>query len=229
MPEARPSTAVHPRRQLVRMERLGKVVVRPEVEAHRLVSRRVHCGEEDDRHGPPFLEPAHDLDAVEVGHDDVEQDDIGAHLLGLLERLAPAVRGDDREAVLTQNQRHQPCDAGLIVCDEDERLCPQDHLQSRHDDGWPVTPVPPLRAESLQARASRTPSPIGSLQRSDPPHPGLGLAWRAVVRPRKLTHPTQSPRPVRWPPPCQAPPSPCQVPRSIRGSARRRRPRWHAT
>ena len=52
--------------------------------------------------GPPLAELAHDLDAVEIGHDDVEQHDVGADLLGLLERLLAAARGDDAETFVVR-------------------------------------------------------------------------------------------------------------------------------
>ena len=78
--------------QLVGMERLGDVVVGAEVEALGLVGGRALGGQQDDRDRTALAQLAHDLDAVEVGHDDVEQDDVRADLLGLLERLLAAVR-----------------------------------------------------------------------------------------------------------------------------------------
>ena len=65
---------------------------------------------------------AHDLDAVEVGHDDVEQDDVRPDLLGLQERFLAAVGGDDAEALLAQGDRDELRDPGLVVGDEHERL-----------------------------------------------------------------------------------------------------------
>ena len=72
--------------------------------------------------GAALAELAHDLDAVEVGHDDVEEDDVRADLLGLLERLLAAVGGDDAEALLAEGDRDELGDARLVVGDEDEGL-----------------------------------------------------------------------------------------------------------
>ena len=82
----------HAGRQLVRVERLGDVVVGAEVEALGLVGGGALGGQQDDRDRPPLAELAHDLDAIEVGHDDVEQDDVRPDLLGLGQRLFAAPR-----------------------------------------------------------------------------------------------------------------------------------------
>ena len=110
------------RGQLVGVERLGDVVVGAEVEALGLVGGRALGGQQDHRDRAPLAQLAHDLDAVEVGHDDVEQDDVGADLLGLLERLLAAVGGDDAEALLAEGDRDELRDARLVVGDEDEWL-----------------------------------------------------------------------------------------------------------
>ena len=110
------------------MERLGDVVVGAEIEALGLVGRRALGGQQDDRHRAALAQLAHDLDAVEVGHDDVEQDDVGAHFLGLGQRLLAAARGDDAEALFTEGDGYELCDAWLVVCDEYERLGAHDHL-----------------------------------------------------------------------------------------------------
>ena len=68
------------RRELVGVERLGDVVVGAEVEALGLVRGRALGRQQDDRDGAALAQLAHDLDAVEVGHDDVEQDDVRAGL-----------------------------------------------------------------------------------------------------------------------------------------------------
>ena len=78
--------------QLVGVERLGDVVVGAEVEALGLVGGRALRGQQDDRDRPALAQLAHDLDAVEVGHHDVEQHDVRADLFGLGEGLLAAVR-----------------------------------------------------------------------------------------------------------------------------------------
>ena len=122
--------------QLVGVERLGDVVVGAEVEALGLVGGRALGRQQDDGDRAPLAELAHDLDAVEVGHDDVEQDDVRPDLLGLLEGLLAAVGGDDAEALLTEGDRDELGDAGFVVGDEDEGLGAHWHLLGRcHGDG----------------------------------------------------------------------------------------------
>ena len=114
--------------QLVGMERLGDVVVGAEVEALRLVGCRALRGEQDHRHRPSLSQLPHDLDAVEVGHDDVEQDDVRPDLLGLGQRLLAAAGGDDAEALLPEGDGHELRDPGLVIGDEHERLGAHGHL-----------------------------------------------------------------------------------------------------
>ena len=115
--------------QLVRVERLGDVVVGAEVEALGLVGGRALGRQQDDRDRASLAQLAHDLDAVEVGHDDVEQDDVRADLLGLGQRLLAAARGDDAEALLAEGDRDELRDPWFVVGDEDERLGAHGHLQ----------------------------------------------------------------------------------------------------
>ena len=84
------------------MERLGDVVVRAEVQALCFVGGRALRREEDDRHGPAFPKLAHDLDPVEVGHHDVEEDDVWPDFLGLDQRVLAPVCGHDPEALFAQ-------------------------------------------------------------------------------------------------------------------------------
>ena len=72
--------------------------------------------------GAALAELAHDLDAVEVGHDDVEQDDVGPNFLGLQQRLFAAVGGDDAEPLLAEGDRDELGDARFVIGDEDQRL-----------------------------------------------------------------------------------------------------------
>jgi CheY-like chemotaxis protein len=108
--------------ELVGVERLGDVVVGAEVEALGLVGGRALGREQDHRHRPALTQLAHDLDAVEVGHHDVQQDDVRPDLLRLLEGLLATVGGDDAEALLRQRDGHELGDSRLVVRDEHERL-----------------------------------------------------------------------------------------------------------
>jgi hypothetical protein len=104
------------------VERLGDVVVGAEVEALRLVGGRALGRQQDHRHGPPLAELAHDLDAVEVRHDDVEQDDVRADLLGLLSASSPPLAVTTRKPSSLRGDRDELRDPRLVVGDEDERL-----------------------------------------------------------------------------------------------------------
>ena len=108
--------------ELVGVERLGDVVVGAEVEALGLVGGRALGRQQDDRDRPLLAELAHDLDAVEVRHDDVEQDDVGADFLRLGERILAAGRGDDAEALLAESDRDELRDPWFVIGDEDEWL-----------------------------------------------------------------------------------------------------------
>ena len=112
----------HARGELVGVERLGDVVVRAEVEALRLVGGRALGGEQDHRHRAPLAQLPHHLDPVQVRHDDVQQDDVRADLLGLGQRVLAAVGGHDAEALLRERDADELRDARFVVCDEDERL-----------------------------------------------------------------------------------------------------------
>ena len=131
----RPSQdGAHAGGELVGVERLGDVVVGAEVEALRLVGGRALGGQQDDRDGTPFTELAHDLDTVEVGHHDVEQDDVRADLFGLGQGLFTAAGGDYAEALLAEGDRYEFRDPRFIVCDEYERLGA--HGRLRYEMTW---------------------------------------------------------------------------------------------
>ncbi len=110
------------------MERLGDVVIRSEVEALRLVGCRALCRQKDHRDRAALPQLTHDLDAVEVRHHDVEEDDVRADILGLLERLFAAVGGDDAETLFAEGDRDQLGDARLVVRNEHEWLGTHRHL-----------------------------------------------------------------------------------------------------
>ena len=110
------------------MERLRDVVVGAEVEALRLVGGRPLGGQQDDRHRPAFTQLAHDLDAIEVGHHDIEEDDVRPNLFGLGQGLLTTAGGDDAEPLFPEGDRDEFRDPGLIVGDKDERLGAHVHL-----------------------------------------------------------------------------------------------------
>jgi hypothetical protein len=85
-----------PGQHLLQAERLGHVVVAAGGDARHPVLHRVPGGQEEHAHlrylGP---EPAHDLDAVEVGEHDVEHHRVGAELACGPDRVGAVARGAD--------------------------------------------------------------------------------------------------------------------------------------
>ena len=108
----------HARSELSGVERLGDVVVRAEVQAFGLVRDRTLRRQQHDRHGTPLAKLLHDFDAVDIGHDDVEQHDVRPILLSLLQSLFSVAGRDDPEALFLESQRHQFGDSRFIVGDE---------------------------------------------------------------------------------------------------------------
>ena len=104
-----------PRHQLTRVERLGHVVVRAELQPHDLVgildARRQH----DDRRVAFAAQGAGDLQTVDAGQAQVEHHQVRLFAPRLDQRGLPVVGLHDREAGLLQIGTHQPDDLGLIV------------------------------------------------------------------------------------------------------------------
>ena len=84
------------------MERLGDVVVCAEIEPLRLVGGGALGGQQDHRDRTGFPQLTHHLDAVEVGHHDVQQDHVRPVLLGLRERFGAPDGRDDPEPLLAE-------------------------------------------------------------------------------------------------------------------------------
>ncbi len=81
---------LHARLELGEIDRLGDVVVGAGLEPFDLalgrVERRLH-DDRDEGQGIASFHPPRDLDPVDLGHHDVEQDEIGWRLLDLVQRL----------------------------------------------------------------------------------------------------------------------------------------------
>ena len=106
----RRSSACSARDDLLHGEGLDDVVVGPGLQPADavvdLVARREHA----DRHLVAALaQAAQDLEAVEVGHAQVEQDDRRMHALGRLQRRAAARGGHDRRSPRARGRRRR-CD-----------------------------------------------------------------------------------------------------------------------
>ena len=68
----------HACEQLARRERLGDVVVRATLEAHHAIDLLAARGHHDDRRRDAGAQLAADLEAVDPGEHEIEQDDVGA-------------------------------------------------------------------------------------------------------------------------------------------------------
>ena len=113
---------VDPRAEDHGIERLREVVVGPDLDAADDALGLVDGGDHDHRDVTRIrrrLEPLEDRDAVELGHDDVEEHDVDRLVGEQLERLRSVCRGADRMAVLLEEASEQlPADA-VVVGDED--------------------------------------------------------------------------------------------------------------
>jgi hypothetical protein len=113
----------HPRLDHGGVEGLGDVVRRAFAQSSLFGFGRVEASDEDhaDRRGPRvLLEPAQHLVAVEVGHDHVEQDDVGVMLLGQVEAFFAVLAQKDGVFPLQQISEHLP--VGRRVIDDQDFL-----------------------------------------------------------------------------------------------------------
>ena len=110
---------LHARHHLARVEGLGQVVVRAQLEAHDAVDVLAPGGEHEDGRlaAPPDL-PG-DLHAVPAGQHEVEHDEVRVDPVVLPKGFVAVARLDDREAGLLQVEAHQLDDVALVIDDED--------------------------------------------------------------------------------------------------------------
>ena len=115
-----PEQGADTRKQLLERERLDQVVVRPGVEACDPIRDRVACRQHEDRCPVAVAaEPPADRDAVELGHQDVEHDELRAHALHRPERRGTVLCGDHLVPVEGQGTRDGRPDGRFVVDDED--------------------------------------------------------------------------------------------------------------
>ena len=81
----------HPRLQLQDVEGLGDVVVRPALKSHELVRVLPLSRQHDDGHIGELPDTHTSLKAINLGHHQVQQDQVKAPLPGQLNRLLPIV------------------------------------------------------------------------------------------------------------------------------------------
>jgi hypothetical protein len=108
----------HASDQLARLERLGDVVVRAELESHHLVREVVARGEHHHRHVRLATDAAADVPPRERGQHHVQHDQRRVFLAELPQRGLAVGGRDDAEAVLLQIGAHDLHDLALVVDDE---------------------------------------------------------------------------------------------------------------
>ena len=109
-----------PAHQLAQPERLGQVVVGAELEADDLVDLVVARGQDQDRHlGAGGAHAAQDLEAVDAGQADVEDDEVRRLVGGDLEALLAGAGDRDLVALLLEGVLDPAGDGVLVFDDED--------------------------------------------------------------------------------------------------------------
>ena len=115
-----PQERLDPAHQLAQPERLGQVVVGAELQADDLVDLVVAGREHQDRRlGAGGAEAAQDLEAVDAGQPDVEDDEVRRLADGQLEALLAGLRQGHRVALLLEGVLDAPGDGVLVLDDQD--------------------------------------------------------------------------------------------------------------
>ena len=110
-----PQGGLDPAAELAHREGLGDVVVGADLEPGDLVGLAAFRGQHDDRHLAARAQLAADLDPVELGQHQVEDDEVEARLVEALERFAAVVGAGHVVAVLAQRIAEQRLDRLLVV------------------------------------------------------------------------------------------------------------------
>ena len=110
------------RDQLGRIERLGHVVVRACCQAEYLVRVLGFCREQDDRDVAALAQPEQRFDAVQLGHHDVEHDEMHGLRHHDVERFQSVVRLFDLVAIRFQENRDAVHDFAVVVHDQNLQL-----------------------------------------------------------------------------------------------------------
>jgi len=114
----------HAGEHLFLLERLGDVVDRSELEPLHLLDGVGQRGHEDDRDIPSLrtlLEPLAGGEPVHVGHEHVEQDQIGLDILELLQGALPILGDRDLETAGAQEVGQNREIGGRVVHHHDQR------------------------------------------------------------------------------------------------------------
>ena len=156
---------VDPRDELLLGERLRDVVVRPELEAAHAVRLSVAGGEDDDRYvAPAAAERTEDGESVDLGHREIEDDEVPGLPCRALQRVRAAVRLDDLVlgSLVRDPHPHEVRDVGLIVDDEDPQTGSSTTKTLPTGTRSSMRMVPPCSSASVFAIARPRPDPPGS-------------------------------------------------------------------
>ena len=170
----------------VGLNRLGDVVHRAELQPGHLVGDVAERREEDHdgllRLGVGLERAAH-FEAVDVGHHDVEQHQVGLRAADDLQRRAAVARGEDAVAGAVERPDQHLQVHRAVVHDEDRRLR---RRQLRLVPGWsPARPHPRrARRRGRATRRSRTRDPSRPSAARAPlqPRPPETSSWASVSR-----------------------------------------------
>src|SRR5690606_39198576 len=121
-------------------------------------------------------EPPADLESVQVGQHDVQQDEVGAFAGGRAQGLLAGVRGHGREAVEAQRDLDQVADVGLVVDDEDAP--PLAHARPSLMPGPRSCPD----ARSLRRACPVAPAGLGSRRPLPRILPGMVPSWGSRLK-----------------------------------------------
>ena len=110
--------AFHPRDQLGRIERLGHIIVRACCQTENLVCVLGFCREQDDRNVAALAQLEQRLDAVQLGHHDVEYDQMDRVRHHDVERFQTVIGLLDLVAVSTKEDRDAVHDLAVVVHDQ---------------------------------------------------------------------------------------------------------------
>ena len=129
-----------PAHQLAQAERLGQVVVRPELQPDDLVDLVVAGGQDEDGHlGAGRPEAPEDLEAVHPGQADVEDDEVGRLARRDLEAFLAGARDGDLVALLLEGVL-DPASDGVLVFDDEDGGCHAGMLHRQRRAERPVVP-----------------------------------------------------------------------------------------
>jgi hypothetical protein len=118
LPDA-PQDSLDPGEQLARGVRLGHVVVGADLQSDDLVDLTVLGREHDDRHGGLQAQRAADIDAGQPREHQVEQDEVGAMVVELGERVGPGLGDPDVIPLLAEEVGERVREGGLVLDEED--------------------------------------------------------------------------------------------------------------